>query len=382
MSIDLERPPEPTLSPRCAGQQREHLVSEISRDAGRRSSPRIVVGETVGRPRRTVAIVIGVLLAVCFAGIASWRLARTGRAPVRAVAEIALDPPSALAIAPSGTLLVSNSGTNQILRYEATKRATIAIAGNGKVGFAGDGGSAVDAELNQPGGITVAADGTIYIADTGNNRIRAITGGLIRTVAGGGYRRPGLRPIAGTAIALLRPSAVAIGPNDTLYFCDDRGVYKLTVNGDVTRVLRGGPSALKVDGVRESFLPDALAFDGVGNLYVGNSSPRDTFEIAQNGAAKSLRIYVTPAGLSQHGTSVLVGDYGNFSLDRIQDGRVTTVISFIKKRIPGLNGVFRPSGAVEARNGIIYAVTNGANGGTNEAALISISPDGTVHLLT
>ena len=61
------------------------------------------------------------------------------------------------------------------------------IAGNGTTGYSGDGGPAASAQLYNPGGVTVDAAGNIYIADTGNNRIRKVTrAGIITTVAGGG----------------------------------------------------------------------------------------------------------------------------------------------------------------------------------------------------
>ena len=61
------------------------------------------------------------------------------------------------------------------------------VAGSGIGGFAGDGGPAVAAQLNSPRAIALAADGTLYIADTGNNRVRAgQPDGIITTIAGTG----------------------------------------------------------------------------------------------------------------------------------------------------------------------------------------------------
>src|SRR5687768_15107684 len=70
----------------------------------------------------------------------------------------------------------------------ASSGTVITIAGNGARGFSGDGGPATEASFTDPGGLAVGPDGTIYIWDSGNRRIRAIDPktGFIRTVAGNG----------------------------------------------------------------------------------------------------------------------------------------------------------------------------------------------------
>ena len=60
------------------------------------------------------------------------------------------------------------------------------MAGNGTAGFSGDGGAATSAQLNQPRGVAVDGFGNVYITDSGNNRIRKVTQGVITTVAGNG----------------------------------------------------------------------------------------------------------------------------------------------------------------------------------------------------
>jgi hypothetical protein len=62
-------------------------------------------------------------------------------------------------------------------------------------------------------------------------------------------------------------------------------------------------------------------------------------------------------------------------------GVLSSVVTFHLNSLPGVAGVFRPSGVAVAAHGEIYADTDGANGGTNAPALIAIDPDGQVHLL-
>jgi predicted Ser/Thr protein kinase len=92
------------------------------------------------------------------------------------------------------------------------------LAGNGAGGYAGDDGEATRATLNHPGGIAVNTDSDIYVADTGNNVIRRVDHtGLITTVVGGGSNRNATKPLE---IQLNAPTAVALAADGTLYIAD------------------------------------------------------------------------------------------------------------------------------------------------------------------
>jgi serine/threonine-protein kinase len=287
-----------------------------------------------------------------------------------------------MAMEKDGSLLIANLGTNQILRRQPDGHLTV-LAGDGKKGFSGDGGPAVDAELNRPNGIAVASDGTVYVADTGNNRVRAISpDGIITTVAGDGTDDGGTEAQGpATRTGVFAPVAVAIGPDGDLYIADT-GIQMVSPDGLLTTVHPGGVGALTVGGAPQFFDPSALAFDSAGNLYVSNESPKEIFEIEPDGATTELPAYVTAGGLvTAPDGSVIAGDYGNFAIDRLVAGRLTPVASFSLNSIPGLAGVFRPSGVAVSSAGEIYADTDGLNGGTNTPALIAVDPDGHVRLL-
>lgn len=85
-----------------------------------------------------------------------------------------LTSPAAMVFASDGTLAIADTGAN-VIRELSTTGVLTAIAGIGTAGFSGDGGSALSAELNAPAGIALGADGAIWVADTGNNRIRSLT---------------------------------------------------------------------------------------------------------------------------------------------------------------------------------------------------------------
>jgi sugar lactone lactonase YvrE len=82
----------------------------------------------------------------------------------------------------SGNVFVADSGNNRIRMVSHGTITT--VAGNGAAGFGGDEGPATSASLNSPQGVAIDAAGNLYIADTGNNRIRKVSGGTITTVAG------------------------------------------------------------------------------------------------------------------------------------------------------------------------------------------------------
>jgi len=97
--------------------------------------------------------------------------------------------PKGLAIDSAGNLYVADTDNNRIRKIDATTGIVTTIAGTGVKGYSGDGGPATAAMLNKPEGLAVSNGGIIYIADTGNNRVRKIdTSGIITTYAGNGIK--------------------------------------------------------------------------------------------------------------------------------------------------------------------------------------------------
>jgi sugar lactone lactonase YvrE len=88
-------------------------------------------------------------------------------------AQAALGLPRGVAVDPSGTIYIADSYNHRIRRVDA-KGIIITITGSGTKGFGGDGGPAIQAILNLPAGIDVDANGTIYIAEPKNHRIRRV----------------------------------------------------------------------------------------------------------------------------------------------------------------------------------------------------------------
>jgi len=135
--------------------------------------------------------------------------------------EAALMAPYGLAVTAKGDLLVADFGAHAIRAISPAGTITT-VAGTGAPGFAGDGGPAARAQLNEPAGLAVTSDGRVVVADSGNNRVRVIQlDGTIVTVAGSGAEDP-FSPdgTSGVAANLGAPSTVAAVPGLVL-FTDD-----------------------------------------------------------------------------------------------------------------------------------------------------------------
>ena len=184
----------------------------------------------------------------------------------------ALLVPRGLAIGPDGVLYVSNSGTNTILAIPRAGEIST-IAGNGKRGASGDGGPATAASLFAPLAIAFSPDGSLHIADTSNNRIRVIDhGGSIRTAVGDGAAGFGGDGGPATRAQLSLPTDIAFGPGGVLYIADSANarVRAVTTDGKITTV--AGPDLL--------LRPTALAVHPDGTLYIGDSGAHRIYKLS------------------------------------------------------------------------------------------------------
>jgi sugar lactone lactonase YvrE len=168
-----------------------------------------------------------------------------------------INSPYGLAFAPDGDLFCSASTSNLVYRIAAfnggvTGSSDISIYAGGGPGFGsvdGDGGPATKAHLATPAGLTMNAQGNLYIADELDGRIRKVTppsaGQIITTVAGGSKSALSVSPSPQNALAvsLIDPSAIAFDPFGDLYIAesDDRRVDLLAPSGTIFSVVGGEP---------------------------------------------------------------------------------------------------------------------------------------------
>lgn len=184
---------------------------------------------------------------------------------------------------------VLNRGHNKIHKITPEGEHSI-IAGNGKKGFSGDEGPATEAMVNWPNHLVADKAGNLYIADTGNDRIRKIdTNGIITTIAGSGDG--GFAGDGGPATEALidAPSAMAIDAEGNLYTADffNHRIRKVDTNGIITTVAGTGDPKYNGDDLPalEANIgePCGVAVDSKGYIYIGDQ--------------ENLRVrVVTPAG--------------------------------------------------------------------------------------
>lgn len=191
-----------------------------------------------------------------------------------AAVDATFESPSAIAAAPDGSVYVIDDVAATVRRVGPDGTVST-FAGTGTAGFAGDGGPATAAQLNSPQGIVVGADGTVYVGDVRNRRIRVIgVDGTISTIAGVGTR--GYSGDGGPAVSaeFATPSSVAVGPAGELLVVDgyNNRVRGVDPGGTITTVAGTGPSGLAGDGGPATEaplrLPQGLAFDPQGRLTV------------------------------------------------------------------------------------------------------------------
>jgi uncharacterized protein (TIGR03437 family) len=137
-----------------------------------------------------------------------------------AAASAALSEPYDVAFDSSGNLYLAERGRHRIRKVDA-KGVITTVAGNGASGFQGDGGRAVQASLASPQGLAVDSSNNLYLADTGNHRIRMVTSaGIIQTIAGTGEKGYGGDDGPATQAKLSDPSGLAVDRNGNLYVAD------------------------------------------------------------------------------------------------------------------------------------------------------------------
>jgi uncharacterized protein (TIGR03437 family) len=190
---------------------------------------------------------------------------------------VQFNSPNLIALDSKGALYIADT-TNHRVRMISGNTVTT-IAGTGNIGQGGNNGPAASATLNSPGGVAVDSAGTIYIADTGNNMIRKISGGTITLFAGTGNANYSGDNGPALNAELSGPTGVAVDSAGNLYIADTNNnlIRKVDKSGNITSYVGGtGPTARSLNH------PTGVWIDAANVLYISDTGNRRIAKFANN----------------------------------------------------------------------------------------------------
>ncbi|MER8003921.1 RICIN domain-containing protein [Streptomyces sp. NPDC095613] len=205
-----------------------------------------------------------------------------------------LNRPYGVAVDSNGTLYVSDYNNHRV-RKITTDGKISTVAGTGAAGYRGDNGPAVSAQLNCPREVVVDGAGALYIVDANNHRVRKVTAdGTISTVVGTGTAGFSGDGGPATAARLNLPLGVAVDRTGVLYVSEyhNHRVRRVTADGEISTVAGAGPAGFKGDGgpAASAHLrnPHGLAVDGEGNLYIADANNHRVRKVAVDGTISTV----------------------------------------------------------------------------------------------
>lgn len=325
----------------------------------------------------------------------------TSNAATLTVAAAFFPRPVALTVDGSGILYVCDSSTQTVQKVSTPGEITL-LAGTANTAGSADGTGAA-ARFNQPGGITVATDGTVTVADTANSTLRRITAaGTVTTFAGSATNR-GNTDGAGTAATFSAPVGLAQNSGGSFYVADSMNhtVRRISPAAVVTTFAGSAGQAGTADGTgaaaRFNF-PTGAAADGSGNVYIADTTNNTIRKITPGGVVTTLAglagvsgmvdgsgnvaLFNRPGGLAVDASGNLyVADTGNSTIRKITPaGAVTTLAGLPTiaglKDGTGMDAFFnQPQAVALDGSGNVYVADTG------NAAIRKVTPSGGVTTL-
>jgi hypothetical protein len=222
-----------------------------------------------------------------------------------------LAAPTGLAVDTLGYVYIADSGNARVRKVDLNGMITT-FAGNGTPGYVGDSGAATSAELQNPAGLAFDSVGNLYIADSGNNVIRKVdTSGTIATVAGNGTAGYSGDGLAATQAQLNQPRGVAVDSAGNMYIAD--------TNNDFLRKVDAGGVITTVAGNGSNGVSCPFGTDIIGDGCPATSAFVQPWSVAVNGAG-----------------NLYLPDYGNNRIRKVDV--TTTALPFASTAVGSTSG--------------------------------------------
>ena len=213
------------------------------------------------------------------------------------------------------------------------------IAGNGKGGFSGDGGLAVNSQVSGPRGLFVTDDEEVYISDNGNHRVRKIgRNGIITTIAGTGIAGYNGDDQLATNATLYDPQGIFVYENE-IYISDmtNKRVRKISQNGMITSISAEKISTFSTIVYKGEIYISGFISNEILKYTDGRFKPIIGYETPKSRkSTNAANILINPAGLWIDDSKIYIADFKNHRVLKVDEfGKVTTIAGTGK---PGYSG--------------------------------------------